>query len=36
MLVEREGQDGTWINEDVIKAYTTLHYQGFAHSAEVW
>jgi leucyl/phenylalanyl-tRNA---protein transferase len=36
MLVERAGQDGTWINEDVIEAYTTLHYQGFAHSAEVW
>ena len=35
-VVERAGQDGTWINEDVIKAYTTLHYQGLAHSAEVW
>lgn len=36
MLVKRTGQDGTWINEAVIKAYTTLHYQGIAHSAEVW
>ena len=36
MLIERPGQDGTWINEEVIKAYTTLHYQGYAHSAEVW
>src|SRR3954466_5712125 len=36
MLVKRPGQDGTWINDDVIKAYTTLHYQGFANSAEVW
>ena len=36
MLVKRYGQDGTWINDDMIKAYTTLHYQGFAHSAEVW
>ncbi|TKK69201.1 leucyl/phenylalanyl-tRNA--protein transferase [Ilyomonas limi] len=36
MLIERPGQGGTWINEDVIEAYTTLHYQGFAHSAEVW
>ncbi len=36
MLIERPGQDGTWINEEVVKAYTTLHYQGFAHSAEVW
>lgn len=36
MLVPRPGQDGTWINKDVIRAYTTLHYQGLAHSAEVW
>lgn len=36
MLIERPGQDGTWINEEVIKAYTTLYYQGYAHSAEVW
>jgi leucyl/phenylalanyl-tRNA--protein transferase len=36
MLVKRPDQDGTWINKDVIKAYTILHYQGFAHSAEVW
>jgi len=36
MLIPRPGQDGTWINKDVIRAYTTLHYQGLAHSAEVW
>lgn len=36
MLVKRAGQDGTWINDDVIEAYTTLHYQGYVHSAEVW
>lgn len=36
MLVKRTGQEGTWINDEVIKAYTTLHYLGFAHSAEVW
>ena len=36
MLIERAGQDGTWINDDVVKAYITLHYQGYAHSAEVW
>ncbi|MBW7912173.1 MAG: leucyl/phenylalanyl-tRNA--protein transferase [Taibaiella sp.] len=32
----RPGQDGTWINEDIIAAYTELHLMGFAHSAEVW
>jgi len=36
MLIPRPGQDGTWINKDVMRAYTTLHYQGLAHSAEVW
>lgn len=32
----RPGQEGTWINEDIIAAYTELHRLGFAHSAEVW
>lgn len=32
--VERKDQDGTWINDDVIDAYTKLHKMGFAHSAE--
>jgi leucyl/phenylalanyl-tRNA--protein transferase len=27
---------GTWISEDMIKAYTRLHKMGFAHSVEVW
>ena len=35
-LAPRPGQDGTWINEDIIAAYTELHRLGFAHSAEVW
>jgi leucyl/phenylalanyl-tRNA---protein transferase len=34
--VMRNGQDGTWISGDMIEAYTRLHYQGFAHSVEVW
>lgn len=34
--VLRDGQDGTWITNDVEKAYTELHKKGFAHSAEVW
>jgi leucyl/phenylalanyl-tRNA---protein transferase len=32
----REGQEGTWINEDVENAYIKLHQLGYAHSAEVW
>jgi leucyl/phenylalanyl-tRNA--protein transferase len=27
---------GTWITEDIIKAYTELHRLGYAHSAETW
>jgi len=33
---ERVAQDGTWITNDVEKAYTELHQLGYAHSAEVW
>jgi leucyl/phenylalanyl-tRNA---protein transferase len=37
MLNDRKNQDGTsWINEDMIVAYTVLHKAGFAHSVEVW
>ena len=36
MLNQRKGQDGTWINEDMIKSYGELHERGFAHSVEVW
>jgi leucyl/phenylalanyl-tRNA--protein transferase len=32
--MDRPGQDGTWITEDIIKAYTELHRLGWAHSAE--
>lgn len=32
----RAEQDGTWINSDMITAYTKLHELGFAHSAECW
>lgn len=34
--IYRKEQDGTWINNDVIKAYSKLHQLGFAHSAEAW
>jgi leucyl/phenylalanyl-tRNA--protein transferase len=32
----REGQKGTWIVPDMVKAYQALHRAGFAHSAETW
>jgi leucyl/phenylalanyl-tRNA---protein transferase len=31
----RDGQPGTWITEEMKKAYTALHRVGFAHSVEV-
>lgn len=34
--ISRMGQDGTWINEDMIAAYSALYQQGYAHSVEVW
>jgi len=34
--VKREGQDGTWITDDMIKAYTTLFHEGYVHSFETW
>ena len=33
---EGEGEAGTWITEDMIKAYCHLHELGFAHSVESW
>jgi leucyl/phenylalanyl-tRNA---protein transferase len=36
MLNQRKGQDGTWINDDMIMSYTVLHEQGYALSVEVW
>jgi leucyl/phenylalanyl-tRNA--protein transferase len=34
--VPRSGQFGTWITDDVEKAYCRMHELGYAHSAEVW
>lgn len=28
--------EGTWINEDIVRAYTDLHEMGLAHSVETW
>ena len=33
---ERKGQDGTWITDEMIKSYSTLHRFGKAKSVEVW
>lgn len=32
----RDGQRGTWIDEQMIKAYCELHHLGHAHSVETW
>jgi leucyl/phenylalanyl-tRNA--protein transferase len=34
--VIREGQDGTWITDDMKAAYANLHNEGYALSIEVW
>lgn len=35
-LTPRPGQVGTWVSEEMVEAYVTLHQQGKAHSIEVW
>ncbi|MBM37776.1 MAG: leucyl/phenylalanyl-tRNA--protein transferase [Woeseia sp.] len=32
----RRSMQGTWITEEMIKAYELLHFQGWAHSIEIW
>jgi leucyl/phenylalanyl-tRNA--protein transferase len=32
----RSGQDGTWITDEMIDAYSDLHRLGYAHSVETW
>lgn len=34
--IKREGQTGTWITDDMRKAYTKLHELGYAHSIETY
>lgn len=34
--VPREGQEGTWITDDMLGAYIAMHKAGFAHSVEAW
>lgn len=35
-LKKRDGQDGSWIGQDMIDAYCQLHKDGYAHSCEAW
>ncbi|MDT8446670.1 MAG: leucyl/phenylalanyl-tRNA--protein transferase [bacterium] len=35
-VTKREGQEGTWILDEMVEAYTELHRQGYAHSVECW
>jgi leucyl/phenylalanyl-tRNA--protein transferase len=34
--IERPGQDGTWITDEMKAAYIRLNQKGYAHSVEVW
>ena len=34
--LERKGQDGTWITDELEMSFIALHQLGFAHSAEAW
>jgi len=34
--VKRKHESGTWITDEMIRAYCELHRQGHAHSVEVW
>ena len=34
--IPRKNQEGTWITDEMLSAYTTLHKTGYAHSVEVW
>ena len=34
--VPRLGQDGTWLNQEMVQAYIQLHGMGYAHSASAW
>jgi leucyl/phenylalanyl-tRNA--protein transferase len=34
--IKRPGQEGTWITDEVERAYCKLHELGYAHSAEMW
>jgi len=33
---KRDGQDGTWITDELKQAFVQLHEMGYVHSVEVW
>jgi len=33
--ISREGQDGSWLDDHMVRAYIDLHDAGYAHSVEV-
>lgn len=35
-VMNRPNQHGTWITQEMQQAFINLHYEGFAHSVEVW
>ncbi|MBE8725467.1 leucyl/phenylalanyl-tRNA--protein transferase [Flavobacterium hungaricum] len=34
--IQRDGQDGTWISDEIVASYCELNKQGLAKSVEVW
>ena len=34
--INRPGQTGTWITNEVVASYKKMHEYGYAHSAETW
>ena len=32
----QQGRETTWINQEILRLYTTLHQRGHAHAIEVW
>lgn len=34
--VPMPGRETTWISEEIVRAYSKLHRQGYAHSVECW
>ena len=34
--IKRAGQEGSWLNKDLIDIFTSLHQDGIVHSVEVW
>lgn len=35
-IIDRQGQQGSWITDDMIEAFLRMHTEGFAHSVETW